>query len=206
MTNDDLHELVAGYALNALDADDRQAFENHLAGCERCRAELSALSEAVGPLAFAVEGATPPPGLRGRILTAAREEPPTVVALRPRRTRVYAGIALAAAACAALAIGLTVSLSGGSSNKLSMAVSVDNGVAQLTVSGLPAAPAGKAYEIWVIDGGAPKPAGLFPGGDKAVVPMKQPVSVGSTVAITLERAGGARAPTSRILGSTQLTA
>lgn len=206
MTNEDLHELVAGYALDALDADDRRAFESHLAGCERCRAELAALREAAGTLAFAVEGATPPTDLRGRILAAAREEPPTVVALRPRRTRVYAGIALAAAACAALAIGLTVSLSGGSSNKLSMAVSVDNGVAQLTVSGLPAAPAGKAYEIWVIDGGAPKPAGTFPGGDKAVVPMTQPVSVGSTVAITLERAGGARAPTSRILGSTQLTA
>ncbi len=206
MTNDDLHDLVAGYALDALDADDRRAFESHLAGCERCRAELAALSEAAGTLAFAVEGATPPPALRGRILAAAREEAPTVVALRPRRTRLYAGIALAAAACAALAIGLTVSLSGGSSNELSMAVSVDNGVAQLTVSGLPAAPAGKAYEIWVIDGGAPKPAGRFPGGDKAVVPMTQPVSVGSTVAITLERAGGARAPTSRILGSTQLTA
>ena len=206
MTNEDLHELVAGYALDALDQDDSRAFEEHLAGCERCRTEFAALNEAVGTLAFAVEGATPPPALRGRILAAAREEPPTVVALRPRRRRVYAGIAQAAAACAALAIGLTLSLSGGSSDKLSMAVSVDNGVAQLTVSGLPAAPAGKTYEIWVIDGGAPKPAGLFPGGDKAVVPITQPVSVGSTVAITLERAGGARAPTSRILGSTQLTA
>lgn len=207
MTNDDLHELVAGYALDALDADDRQAFESHLAGCERCRAELAGLSETVGTLAFAVEGPAPPAALRGRILAAAREEPPTVVALRPRRTRAYAGIALAAAACVALAIGLYAGLSGGgSSNKQAMSLTVANGVAQLTVTGLPAAPAGKAYEIWVIDGGAARPAGLFAGGGKTVVRLTRPVLVGSTVAVTLERAGGARAPTTPILLSTQLSA
>jgi len=207
MTNEDLHELVAGYALDALDGDDRQAFESHLAGCERCRVELAGLSEAVGTLAFAVEGPVPPAALRGRILAAAREEPPTVVALRPRRTRVYAGIALAASACAALAIGLYVGLSGGgSSNKQAMSLTVANGVARLTVTGLPAAPAGKAYEIWVIDGGAPHPAGLFAGGDKSVIRLTRQVRVGSTVAVTLERAGGARAPTTPILLSTRLTA
>jgi anti-sigma factor RsiW len=207
MTNEDLHELVAGYALDALDADGRRAFESHLAGCERCRAELAGLSEAVGTLAFAVEGLAPPAALRGRILAAAREEPPAVVALRPRRTRVYAGIALAAAACAALAIGLYAGLSGGgSANKQAMSLTVANGVAQLTVTGLPRAPAGKAYEIWVIDGRAVHPAGLFAGGDRTVVRLTRPVLVGSTVAVTLERAGGARAPTTRILLSTRLSA
>jgi anti-sigma factor RsiW len=207
MTNEDLHELVAGYALDALDAEGRRAFESHLAGCERCRVELAGLSEAVGTLAFAVEGHAPPAALRGRILAAAREEPPTVVALRPRRTRAYAGIALAATACAALAIGLYAGLSGGgSSNKQAMSLTVANGVARLTVTGLPAAPAGKAYEIWVIDGGSPHPAGLFAGGDKSVIRLTRPVRVGSTVAVTLERAGGARAPTTPILLSTRLTA
>jgi len=207
MTNDDLHELVAGYALDALDADNRQAFESHLTGCERCRAELAGLSETVGTLAFAVEGPAPPASLRGRILATAREEPPTVVALRPRRTRAYAGIALAAAACAALAIGLYAGLSGGgSSNKQAMSLTVANGVAQLTVTGLRAAPVGKAYEIWVIDGEAARPAGLFAGGGKTVVRLTRPVLVGSTVAITLERAGGVRVPTTPIILSTRLTA
>jgi len=42
-----------------------------------------------------------------------------------------------------------------------MAVSVDSGVASARVSGLPARRPSKAYEgLWVIDGGAPKPAGL----------------------------------------------
>jgi anti-sigma factor RsiW len=207
MTNEDIHELVAAYALDALGADDRQAFESHLTGCERCRAELAGLSEAVGTLAFGVEGPAPPPALRGRILAAAREEPPMVVALRPRRTRAYAAAALAAAACAALTIGLYAGLSGGgSSNKRAMSLTVANGVAQLTVTGLPAAPAGKAYEIWVIEGEAVHPAGLFAGGGKTVVRLTRPVLVGSTVAVTLERAGGARAPTTPILLSTRLTA
>jgi anti-sigma factor RsiW len=207
MTNEDIHELVAGYALDALDADDRQAFESHLAECERCRAELAGLSEAVGTLAFAVEGPPPPAALRARILAAARDQSPTVVALRPRRTRAYAAVALAAVACAALAIGLYAGLSGGgSSNKRAMSLTVANGVAQLTVTGLPAAPAGKAYEIWVINGEAAKPAGLFAGGGKTVVQLTRPVLVGSTVAVTLERAGGARAPTTAILLSTRLSA
>jgi len=154
-----------------------------------------------------VEGPPPPAALRARILAAAREESPTVVALRPRRTRAYAAVALAAVACAALAIGLYAGLSGGgSSNKRAMSLTVANGVAQLTVTGLPAAPAGKAYEIWVINGEAAKPAGLFAGGGKTVVQLTRPVLVGSTVAVTLERAGGARAPTTAILLSTRLSA
>ena len=32
-TNQDLHEQVAAYALDALDGDERRAFETHLAGC-----------------------------------------------------------------------------------------------------------------------------------------------------------------------------
>src|SRR5438067_188179 len=106
MTNDELHELIAAYALDALDADDRKAYEAHLAGCEQCRADLAELRETVGALAQAAEGPAPPEGLRDRILGAAREEGPSnVLALRPRRVRLYAGAAAALAACAALAIG-----------------------------------------------------------------------------------------------------
>ena len=201
MTNEDLHELVAGFALDALDADDREAFESHLAGCERCRSELAGLSEAVGTLAFAVEGPAPPADLRERILAAAREEPPRVVALRPRRTRVYAGIAVAAVACAALAIGLWTGLSGGSQQRLAL-TRTPLGATQAVVSGFDRAPVGKAYEIWVIDGGGPQPAGLFAGGGKQVVTLTRSVAPGSTVAVTLERAGGARAPTTPILKQT----
>ena len=208
MTNDDLHELAAPYALDALDADERVAFETHLRECERCRVELASLRETVGALAYAAEAPAPPEDLRNRLIVAARDEPPNVVALRPRRTRLYAGAALAAAASAALAIGLWQGLSGGgSSSRVAASVSIDRGIAQLAVSGLPSAPSGKAYEVWVIPAGkAPRPAGLFTAGGKVRVRLTRPVPGGSTVAVTLERAGGVKAPTTPILVSTRLPA
>jgi anti-sigma-K factor RskA len=207
MTNEDLHELAAPYALDALSADERHEFETHLLDCARCRDELASLQAAVGALAFASEGPAPPDALRDRIVVAARADPPKVVALRPRRTRLYAGAAVAVAACAALAIGLSLALTGGSGGpRLALSVT-PSGTAQLAVSGFDAAPAGKAYEIWVIEAGvAPRPAGLVPGGAKTVVRLTRPVPPGATVAVTLERAAGAAAPTTPILASTTLTA
>jgi anti-sigma-K factor RskA len=207
MTNEDAHELAAAYALDALSVDERQQFETHLLECERCRTELATLQETVGALAFSAEGPVPAAELRDRIVLAAREEPPNVVALRPRRTRLYAGAAVAAAACAALAIGLWAGLSGGASEpKLALKVQ-PSGAAQLAVSGFDRAAVGKVYEVWVIEAGrAPRPAGLFAGGDKAVVRLTRRVPAGATVAVTLERAGGAKAPTTPVLVSTRLSA
>jgi anti-sigma-K factor RskA len=205
MTNEDVHELAAAYALDALAGDERHQFETHLLECEQCRDELVSLRETVGVLAFSTEGPLPSADLRDRILVAAREERPTVVAFRPRRTRLYVGAAGALAACAALAIGLTLALSGGSSGP-SLSVAVDQGVAQLAVSGLSAAPAGKDYEVWVIETGkSPSPAGLFKDGEM-VVKLSRPVPKGATVAVTLEKAGGTTSPTTPILASTTLSA
>jgi anti-sigma-K factor RskA len=64
---------------------------------------------------------------------------------------------------------------------------------------LDAAPSGKTYEAWVIEGQTPpRPAGLFPGGCQSV-PLEEPVASGNTVAVTLEDEGGAPAPTSDVL-------
>jgi len=205
MTNEDLHELVAAYALDALDADERSAYESHLADCEQCRADLHDLGGTVGALGLATEGPAPPAELRDRILVAAREEGPSnLVALRPRRTRDYAAVAVVAAAVVGLAIGLYAALSGGPTRQL--AVSVAGGVARATVSGFDTAPAGKTYELWVIEGKTPRPAGLFGGGGKQVVVLSRPAPGGSTVAVTLERAGGASVPTLPILKQTTVSA
>jgi anti-sigma-K factor RskA len=208
-TNEDLHELTAAYALDALDADERRAYEEHLAGCDRCRADLRDLGETAGVLALAAGGPAPSAGLRDRILLAAREEGPSnVVAIRSSRRRWYAIGAAAAVAAVGLAIGLWAGLSSSdtSGSRLAASVSVDNGVAQLTVSGLPDAPAGKAYEIWVIEGkNPPKPAGLFTDAGKTVM-LTRPAPAGSTVAVTLERAGGSDTPTPPIRVSTTVSA
>jgi anti-sigma-K factor RskA len=104
-----IHELTAGYALDALDPEEREEYERHLAGCERCQEELAAFWEVTGALALASDGPAPPPGLRERILEAARAEPQTVVSLREarrhRRPRVLTAVA---AIAAVVAIGLGI--------------------------------------------------------------------------------------------------
>src|SRR4029079_6175388 len=63
-----IHELTAGYALDALDPDERRAYEAHLAGCERCQQELASFWESTEALAVAASGPAPSPALRERIL------------------------------------------------------------------------------------------------------------------------------------------
>jgi anti-sigma factor RsiW len=207
-TNQDhLHELTPAYALDALADDERRAFEAHLAGCERCRADLAGLTETAGALGLAADAAEPPDGLRDRILAAAREEGPSnVVAIGSHRRR-FAVLGAAAAVAAGLAIGLYAAFSGGSPNpRLALSAVTAQGVKTVTVSGFDAVSAGKIYEIWVIEGKMPHPAGFFPGGAKQVVTLARPAPVGATIAVTLEPAGGSKLPTTKPLVPTPVTA
>ncbi len=67
----------------------------------------------------------------------------------------------------------------------------------LVVRRLAPAPKNRTYEAWVIPPGSkPIRAGLFRGGGSmTLVPLDEPVPVGSVVAATVERAGGVDAPT-----------
>ena len=211
------HDLTAAYALDALDPAEEREYESHLATCERCREELAALREASASLAYVAPAPAPPVELRERILEQARSERAQVTPLRPRRRLTYA-LAAAAAAAACLAIGLGVwaatlsdrldrqksintILADGQRVPLQGAngqlVVTDSGDAALVVSGLAAAPEGKTYELWVIDGGKPRPAGLFQGGGRQVVVLNRSVSRDATVAATIEDEGGVDAPTSK---------
>lgn len=112
----DIHDLVAPYALGALDGAERKRFEKHLLGCSRCREELPGLQEAATALALDVETPAPPAGLRERTVASARETlagPEAAVPLHRRRWVLPAGAGIAAAAaCAAVGLGIwTVSLS-----------------------------------------------------------------------------------------------
>jgi hypothetical protein len=82
----------------------------------------------------------------------------------------------------------------GAEERLLLIVGME-GDAVLIVSRLEAAPPGKTYEIWVISGNTPRPAGLFRGGRDTVVPLTRVVPKGATVALTLERLGGTLRPT-----------
>jgi anti-sigma-K factor RskA len=219
-----VHEQVAAYALDALDDDERETFERHLATCEQCRADIGGFREAAALMAVDADPVDPPPELRGRILEAARAERPNVVPLRRRTTaRPLVWFATAAAAAAVvLAVwggikthDLSNERSARQADRQALAVLADpnaqltalkggngtlavapDGSAVLAVSSLSPAPSGKTYEAWVIKGSKPARAGLLRGGDgTSTLVLGQPVPKGAVVAVTVERSGGVDAPT-----------
>lgn len=201
MAQSDIHDQAAAYALDALDPEDRWTYERHLDNCDRCREEVAALRESASELAYAAEGPEPPAELRERILAAAREEPrsATVVPMRRRWLFPATAVAAVAAACAAIGLGLWAnSLRDGPTRVVAMegggSLILADGKATL-VACVDEPPAGKTYEAWVIEGGEPRPAGLFSGGCQQVA-LEEPVEPGNTVAVTLEDQGGVEAPTS----------
>ncbi len=189
------HELTAPYALDALDPDERRAYEEHLAGCSRCQDELASFWQTTEALAVAATGAEPSAELRERILADARSERQVVVPFEPRRRSLapVLGAAAAVAAVIALAVGLwamqvssdlddarsaldreraaAAVLADPSARTVALQtgdgqlVVADDGRAALVLHELGPAPAGKTYELWVVADGTPTPAGLFPGRD-----------------------------------------
>ena len=83
MTDHQWSELAAAYALDALAPEERERFEAHLAECAACRGEVQALHEVSVLLADAAPVATPPAGLRDRILRDARQTRPIISGRAP---------------------------------------------------------------------------------------------------------------------------
>jgi anti-sigma-K factor RskA len=126
MSHEQASELLGAYALDAVDGEEFDELEDHLAGCPRCRAELDGLREVAAALGNTVE--TPPEGLWSGIVSRLPErdeeaEAPPMPALEPERHSPFrpaapgrrrrgavatvVGFAVAAAAVAAvLGIGL----------------------------------------------------------------------------------------------------
>lgn len=224
MERDEIHDLTAAYALDALAPEEEQAFEEHLRHCAACRDEVAQLRETAADLATTAPAAAPPPALRERLLEQVRAERGNVVPLRPRWA-IPAAAAAAVAACAAVAFGIwAATLDGSLHDRTSalrqrdrlVAVLADpaarrlplggGGAVVVTASGravlltrLPAAPAGKRYEAWVLAGGPARPAGLFRGGAGSAFLLAAPVRAGARVGVTLEPFGGSPRPTGRIL-------
>lgn len=115
----DLHGLTGVYALDALTGLELGQFEHHLRQCPPCENEVRGFRETSTRLALAV-AASPPPGLRERVLTAAsvtRQLPPEVRQAPPARLRLarspwlprLAAAVAAAAVAAAVALGVVQS-------------------------------------------------------------------------------------------------
>lgn len=133
----EMHIDAGCYVVDALDADERVAFEAHLAHCDSCTREVHEFAETVVELAR-LAAMAPPPQLRQATLSTIRTVrplPPTVEEFSPatevvgavesaapddelhrrrmargRRTRLLAGLAAAAVVVALVLGGLVVGL------------------------------------------------------------------------------------------------
>lgn len=184
-------EQAAAYALETLDAEERAAFEAHLATCAECRADVRAFRETAAQLAAFSPGATPAAELRARVLAEARRVRP----MGARRGPAAAWLAAAAGLVLALLLGAAWLRERGERRELARRVAQqdelltsllapDVGVANLAASGrppsarlfwdakrqrvvvaifnLPPAAAGRTYQLWAIaQGQSPVSVGTF---------------------------------------------
>jgi anti-sigma-K factor RskA len=223
---DELHDLAPLYALDALDPAEAAAFVAHLRGCAACRDEVRALSGGVEALAQAVSEPAPS-GLRSSVMERIDAEratlAPVVPMRRPRRWKVIAAIAAAAAIVnGVLLVGAlgrlsdadralevvsagdarTVALADTPVGPVRFVWSGDVGRGVFTGSAVPAIQSNRTYELWYMDAaGNPTPAGLFApdaAGDVLVL-VDMPVEPGTVLGLTVEPSGGSPAPTGDVL-------
>jgi anti-sigma-K factor RskA len=228
----DIHALSGAYAVNALDDDERAAFERHLADCEVCAAEVAGLRETAGKLADAVATA-PPPALRERILAQAATTRPLPPVVGPRRRTPRRSFLVAAAAAAVIAAGgglaisqpwqpdarqLTASeqvLNAADAHRVSAPVQGGGRItvvrsdrmheAVLLADGVPPAPSGHVYQVWFQNSeGRMVSAGLMPADKDSMLQAGDPRTA-QAVGITVEPAGGSEAPTTTPVALVELT-
>jgi len=161
------HPDLAGYVLGALDPGETAAFEQHLAGCDACRAEVDDLQGLPELMDRAAPPIEVPPGLRERTFAAVER----AAAGNGRRGPLLRLAAVAAALVVALLGGVVVSQLGGGGRgeviELALAAQpgrtgrataelrrVDDGVAiDMEVSGMAPNPPGSVYECWFVGQG-----------------------------------------------------
>lgn len=217
----DIHALSGAYAVDALDDDEREQFERHLATCETCTAEVASLQEAAAVLAETTVTA-PSPDLRARVLAeigTVRPLPPAVqphdeLAQRRRRRRLPTFLAAAAAVIAIGAGAVVVQqvTDDGATDRFSAVadapdahsyrVQVGDATAVMTVSkkrneayvqttDMPPAPTDKQYVLWLQHGETLTQAGVMPAGEDNKVMLSGDAATANGAAISVEDDGPA---------------
>jgi hypothetical protein len=253
----EIHGAVGAYVVNALDPDELEEFEAHLAVCPTCSREVVEFGETAAELSL-LANVLPPAALRGSILSAIAEvrplppEPPTEVApaepttpgapvlaepWRPvdelalrrqqRRTRLLS-VLVAAVLAAAVALGgvvytlvqtrqaqvaqqaaqqaaetelltapdvQTYSATMKDGGQISFVVSRSLDRAMFIGKDLPTVGADRTYQLWTLEGERPIPDNLVAGGGDRKEFFRETLSGVTSLAVSVEAAGGAQQPT-----------
>lgn len=216
---------TAAYVLGALSEHELESYREHLVGCAGCTAEIATLQPAADSLALAVARVEAPPELRTRLMAVVGGEAELLHAagreadLPPRRragwrARLVPALGAATALAAGLAIGALAI--GGNTNTVTKTQTIEAAVATpgynataalqksgshvvLVLSGMPAPPPGRIYEVWLERGTrAPQPTDVLfsvthSGGGSVGVPGS--LDGVSKVLVTAEPLGGSLKPT-----------
>jgi anti-sigma-K factor RskA len=216
-------DAAGTYVLGALPEDEKARYEEHLAACPACRAEVDELAVAARALPVSAPAMKPPPALKARIMAEVEREAALLASAgeprsRPkRRWRFALPMPALATACAALIAGVlggallfgggtgrTVQFAGGNAE-----LEINDDSATIVASNLPAPPAGKTYMVWLKrPGKAPEPtSALFtPRRDgSATASVTGDMDGVEAVLINQEPLGGSTTPTSRVLLKATLT-
>jgi Anti-sigma-K factor rskA/Putative zinc-finger len=225
MTHEQASELLAAFALHALDRDESRAVAAHVRSCAECQRELASLQEVTERLGSAVRQTSPPAGLREAVLAGIHVRQDVIQFRRGGAVGLAAAAALLLVVLAGLGVSLSrqltalstrlavqeqvlallsspsarsVSLSGSVTGAARFVYDPNQGRGALVVSDLRDLGREFVYQLWLIAGTQPESAGVFRPtlGQPVVLPLAADFSRYQAVAISVERApSGAPQPT-----------
>lgn len=220
-SHDEYKDNIGAYVLGALPELEAELLERHLAGCESCRADVEELRPVTAAMARSVPQVEAPPELKVRLMDVVNSEAAVPQrAVRERRSlgswlsglqpRMAAAMALAVLALGvAVGIGASQLAGGGGGKTTTVAAKIDRKLmptgdaalavkgktGKLQLTGAPQPPAGRVYQLWYQHGKTIERGGTFRPKSDGSYEADVSVAGANAVMVTVERAGGAPAPT-----------
>ena len=194
------HDDLEAYVLSALEPAEGAAFEAHLAECPACREGVASYGGVLRALRALPVAAPPPPPRVGRPplgwIAAIAAAAVVGIAAGQQTAGVRADADVVAIAEMIAAQPHEVALAGTSARGVAI-VGAGRARTAFVVSGLPAPPAGRGYQVWVRGASVRSPGMLHRTADglEVLVVSGDVLAGAQRIGITIEPAGGSPART-----------